>query len=983
VQIEFVGELGLVIVKGAKRDVQRVLEVIERIKKQSEETQPEVEVYPLEHVNSQALATIIRELYDQVLAPRQGQVSITALNQPNSLLLIGRKEAVASVIELLKKLDKPLDPSSRLQVFRLVHAAAADAEQTVRSFFVEKPGSGETDRTGLGTRVRVVADNRTNSLIIEASPRDLIEVARLIEQIDVEGAEAQSEIRVFELQNALSDEIAPILQSAITGQAAATGNAQGGNAAGGNAASSNSSGTAPTGRLAILAAESGTMINSGILQGVTITSNPGINSLVVRAPSGSMPLIAALIEQLDRSSSASAQVKVFEIRNGDATSLASTIQQLFGIAATTAGNLGAGGAAGQNNTVNLGVLTGASEGAIVPVRITVDTRTNSIIVSGSEGDLEVIEALLLRLDEDGVRNRLTEVVWLRNSDATQVATAINGFIQQQRQILQQASQQNNFVLIPRAELIDREVLVQAEATTNSLIISASPRYANVIREVIERLDRQPPMIHVQILLAEVTLDDTFEWGSELGLQDSLLFDRGTASGGTLGTPGFDVGPPLDNSVTTGSPENLAAQGLSGFGLGTSNSSLGYGGLVLSAASESVSILIRALQDAQRLQILSRPQVMTLDNLEAFVQIGQRVPRVTGITNNGGIGGQTIATQDTDVGLLMRVRPRTNQDGLIHMDVYVERSSVGDDSTGIPIGFAVGANGDSEVIRSPVINTTNALTKVTAQDGQTVVFAGLITKERSSISRRVPWLADIPILGALFRYDTESERRTELLVVMTPRIVRGPEDTQIINQVESSRMSWCLADVLNIHGDASLSEGNGLWGPAASPVIYPHVNPLGLEDGLIPGQTAPYPNPLPASSSEPMGRGTLRGSMGAPWQGQSVLVPEGAMTVPPNAVFQGPVGVSNGTMQPVERRVIEYAEMPGSVPGQAPLSNPGPAIDPSIPAPAFQGQTSVVPSPPVPNFGPISQPATSAGPVNATGPAGLLQPRGIPVQPGRP
>jgi hypothetical protein len=405
--------------------------------------------------------------------------------------------------------------------------------------------------------------------------------------------------------------------------------------------------------------------------------------------------------------------------------------------------------------------------------------------------------------------------------------------------------------------------------------------------------------------------------------------------------------------------------------------------VLSAASESVSILIRALQDAQRLQILSRPQVMTLDNLEAFVQIGQRVPRVTGITNNGGIGGQTIATQDTDVGLLMRVRPRTNQDGLIHMDVYVERSSVGDDSTGIPIGFAVGANGDSEVIRSPVINTTNALTKVTAQDGQTVVFAGLITKERSSISRRVPWLADIPILGALFRYDTESERRTELLVVMTPRIVRGPEDTQIINQVESSRMSWCLADVLNIHGDASLSEGNGLWGPAASPVIYPHVNPLGLEDGLIPGQTAPYPNPLPASSSEPMGRGTLRGSMGAPWQGQSVLVPEGAMTVPPNAVFQGPVGVSNGTMQPVERRVIEYAEMPGSVPGQAPLSNPGPAIDPSIPAPAFQGQTSVVPSPPVPNFGPISQPATSAGPVNATGPAGLLQPRGIPVQPGRP
>jgi len=680
-----------------------------------------------------------------------------------------------------------------------------------------------------------------------------MEVARLLAEIDVESTPAQNEIRVFPLKYALSTELQPILQSAISGQAAPTTQGGQGNQ-GGGANPSAGLVTAPSSNLKIISKDKTT--DSGILAGVIVTSNPSINSLLVRAPSKSMPLIQALIEELDRPPNTESQLKVFEIKNGDATAMTLIVQQLFGLAATagssSTGGLFGGNQAGggnQQNQAAQGAAQGA-QGGIVPLRISVDTRSNSIIAAGSSIDLEVLEVLLTRLDERGIETRTTEVVWLRNSNANAVATAITSLLTQQRSNINNLLIQGSAISI--YEQIDREVLIVAEPNTNSVIVSSTPRYYQRIRDVIERLDRRPPMIMVQILLAEVTLDDTFEWGSEFGLQDSLLFDRNSATGGSLSSPGFTnnaaLNQPLAGApITRGQPQNVAGQGLSSFGLGRSNSALGYGGMVLSAASESVNILVRALQDANRVEILSRPQVMTLDTVAAFVQVGSQVPRITGVTGGSSIAGQQIATTDVPVGLIMRVQPRTNQDGLILMDVQVERSNLGDVNSGIPVGFS--ANGD--VIRSPIINTTRAETRVSAYDGQTVVFAGLITKTRSSRSRRIPFLADIPIAGNLFKYETEAENRTELLVVMTPRIVRNPEDVEMINQMESARMSWCMADILNIHGVAGLSEGNGLWGPACSPVIYPDLQPTVdvYADGSVIGDSG-YGQPTPAMPIEP-------------------------------------------------------------------------------------------------------------------------------------
>jgi type II secretion system protein D len=855
VDISFVPEMGLVIVKGGKRDVQRVLEVIEQIKKQSAETQPEIELYPLKHVNGVAIEPVLKDLNDKVFSPRQGQISLYALGQPNVLLLIGRPEALTGIKELIAKLDQPLDPNNQLRVFRLVNSSANDAETIIKNFFND-PGTGTgttgttatASNTQLTTRVKVIADYRTNSLIVQASPRDIAEVARLILEIDVESTPAENEIRVFPIKNAVASELQPVLQSAITGTSSGTTATQGGQQQSTQGSSGSSRVTPPSSRLSF-SPRDGMEVNSGILAGVVITTNPSINALVVRAPSKSMPLIASLIEQLDQLPAADARIKVFPVVNGDATSLALTLQQVFGLPATAGASTTSAAAIGLQN---LAALTGGGDSSLVPLRISADTRTNSIIVSGAGSDLEVIEVLLYRLDETGGQQRNNEVIWLRNANSQDIFNALNQLLNTQRQVITQ--QLISGQAISLFERVDREVFLIAEPSTNSIVVSATPRYMQQIRDVIERLDRQQPMIFVEMLIAEVALDDQFEFGTELGLQDSLLFDRNSASGGTLGSPVFNILTPAFNTASPQRrPQNLAGQGSSGFALGRT-SELGYGGLVLAASSESVGLLFRMLQDANRAQILARPTLTTIDNNVSVINVGQSIPVLGGTVTNVGAVQQNV--EYVNAGLTLQIQPRTNEDGLVNMIVAISRATI-DRANGLEV--ANGAVGGGTTL-TPAFNQTIAQTRVTAYDGQTVIIGGLISKSRASTSRRVPWLADIPIAGALFRYDKEVENRTELLVVMTPRVINFNDASKLdmIKMVESSRMSWCLADVLNIHGDKGLSAGNGLWGPASSPVIYPDENPTVEFDA---------DDPAAGSAGSPLEMQMMDSSSSAPVEGE--------------------------------------------------------------------------------------------------------------------
>lgn len=827
VQVEFLEGLDVIVIRGNKRDVERVTKIIEDIERLSAETEPAVQVLELRHADNESVVTLVTPVYDQFFAPRYGRVSMTPLVKPNAILVVGRPDSVAAAADLITKVDSPVSPDSQFRVFQLKYLPVGDFEARLTTFYEE--------RGGLGPRVRLMADYRSNSLVVQASPRDLDEIGDMLARIDVAQAQAVSELRVFKLRNSLADDLAPVIQDAIRGDNPnSAGGAQGG---GGGTGTQNRQQQVRSTMLtlATIDSEGGRLLRSGILADVQVSSDARANALVVRGPPEAMDLISALIEQLDQLPS-EAQIKVFTIVNGDAASLAETLDELFGIAQT------------QGNQPGVGLGAGQGDSSLVPLRFSVDLRTNSILASGSAADLEIVEAILLRLDEGDIRDRVTVVYRLKNSPALDVANAINEFLGSEREVQQLAQGQST-----PFEQIEREVVVVPEPVSNSLIVSASPRYFKEVEAIVEKLDERPPMVLIQVLIAEVALDDTDELGVELGIQDSLLFDRSASVGGLL-DPGFNFNNrPLGNADTAASRatrEDLAGQALTAFGVGRSNNALGYGGLVLSAGNESLNVLIRALQDERSLQVLSRPQVMTLDNQPAFVQVGQRVPRITSsnIVNNAIINNTTLE----NVGILLGVTPRIAPDGQVVMEVDAEKSEVGPEAEGIPI--SVSENGT--VIRSPRIDIITAQTTVSARSGQTVILGGLITRRTLTVTRRAPYVSDIPVVGNLFRFDSVEESRGELLFIMTPYVVRGDADIEMIKQAESFRMSWCVADVVNVHGEHGLTGAYERWrggGPEG----------MGLGMGGNCGPDVIYPDAMPGAPAETIPQGVPVGPESLP------------------------------------------------------------------------------------------------------------------------
>jgi general secretion pathway protein D len=825
VQVEMLPEIDAIILRGRDQQLNDLAEIIKQLDEASRLIQPEVDVIPLKHVNSDSVAKLLVETQENLVGTRQGKVSVTSIQKPNAVLVIGWGEAIKAARELIAKLDQPVEPNSQFVMFQLEHAVASELQSQLNGFYAS--------RAGLGPVIQSMVDERTNAIVVNASPRDVQEIRLMIEQLDVPRGARLQQARVFQIRNGLAADVADALTNALTAPTTGRGSS-----------------------LQLLDQEGRPVVTSGILGNSQITVNERNNTIIAQSSPENLPLIEKLIEQLDTPGQI-AKIKIFPVKNGDAGALVETLRALLPAQSP-----------GAVSTPQ--ISSSPDESALLPLRFTVDARGNNIIVVGSEGDLKIVEALIVRLDESDAMQRKSTVYQLKNSPAVDVALAINEFLRSKR-VVENASPgtANPF------EQLEKEVVVVPEPVQNKLILSATPRYYDEISRLIEQLDEQPPQVMIQVMIAEITLGDTDEFGTEFGLQSSVLFDRSllgelltrtntittsTPAGvvtdttqeivAASNTPGFNFnsGDLLGNSGSgraLSSAGQVGSQGISNFSVGRTNQELGFGGLVLSASSENVSFLLRALQDSRRLEILSRPQVLTLDNQQAFIQVGQRVPRIVSSIINQNGAQNNVALEN--IGLIIGVTPRISPDGNVVMEIDAEKSKLGPESEGIPV--SISANGD--VIRSPRVDTITAQATVSAADGETIILGGLISRSTRIEHRQVPWLGSIPVLKYLFSYDLNQLLRTELLIIMTPHVVRSQGDMERLKQAEFARMSWCEADVFDIHGDVypPTNMSVEMMDREGWDTVYPDVEPRGRPETIIESPRYDFPpsNYLPGKS----------------------------------------------------------------------------------------------------------------------------------------
>ncbi|MDA1248900.1 MAG: hypothetical protein O2820_06710, partial [Planctomycetota bacterium] len=426
-------------------------------------------------------------------------------------------------------------------------------------------------------------------------------------------------------------------------------------------------------------------------------------------------------------------------------------------------------------------LAGAEEASsIIPMRFSVDTRTNSVIAFGTQESLEVVEALMYRLDAGNLTNHRTTLIKLKNIAAATVATVVSTFLQNQLDAVSQAG------LSSAAEQIEQQVFFQSEDTTNTLLISATPQYFDQVREMVLTLDKEQPQVVIQVLIAEVTLADVDEFGVDLGVQDPISFKR-SGNPGNFNFP--SAGLPNTTAIEQG---KVSTQGLSNLLIGRASSSTsfgGLGGLVLSASSEYLNVLIRALQAHRHVEILSRPQIRTLDNQEALLRLDTEQQRPAGTSQNAATTQLNFET--VTAGILLQVTPTISPDGNILLQLIAEKSTFLDGPE-LP-------DGSGGTFTSVAKDVTRAETSIVVADEQTVVLGGLISRQETTEIHKVPWVGDVPWIGTAFRTETNEVVRKELMIFLTPRIIRTHEDNELLKQIEVERMSYTECNAEALHG----------------------------------------------------------------------------------------------------------------------------------------------------------------------------------------
>lgn len=480
----------------------------------------------------------------------------------------------------------------------------------------------------------------------------------------------------------------------------------------------------------------------------------------------------------------------------------------------------------------------AEGGAGPRVTLVADERTNSVLVTGDENTRLRYRALIAHLDTPLEEGGDTQVRYLHYTKAVDLATKL------QSQYSGASAQASAAKDAPPAQRGD--VSIWADESTNALIITAPPKIMKSMMAVIDKLDIRRAQVLVEAVIVEVASDKAAELGVTWAVGDGDLNKAVgvTKFDNTTGVTGV-AGALLGGGSTTGGTATGNPLGALGTGL-----TLGVGKLRESGLS--FVALIEALEADGSSNIIGTPVLVTLDNEEAEITVGQEVPFVTGqFTNTGATGGSTSVNpfqtiQREQVGLTLKLTPQINEGNAVRLKVQQEISSI------LPSSQAVDLITSNRAINTSVI----------VEDGGTLVLGGLIQDQVTERQQRVPILGRIPILGALFRSDNTTKTKTNLMIFIKPTILRDNvqaafetnakynyiRDQQLAIRPQNPR----LMPLTNRPSLPALAPE--ALEPAAPEVAAPAAPAIDLRKipGTAPATPAPAPAPAPAPGGGPPG-----------------------------------------------------------------------------------------------------------------------------------
>ena len=498
----------------------------------------------------------------------------------------------------------------------------------------------------------------------------------------------------------------------------------------------------------------------------TINVNPGNNSLIITDYADNLQRIARIVATLDVANAS--DVEVISLKHAVAVDLAPLVQRLI-------------------DPGNAGVAAGATPGQTgqeYRTTLLADPRSNTLILrAANPARVALVKSLVSKLDQPSGNNASgnIHVVYLKNADATKLAATLRAAISGQavNSANTAATTLNTPVATPAATTLPTGTgtgapnaattggQIQADTSTNSLIITAPEPQYRQLRAVIDMLDQRRAQVLVESLIAEVNADKA----AQMGIQWQ------TATGSKGGTVGI-IGTNFNNTLTTtqGAGNIINAAGGAGTALNTLGNGLNIGSAKQINGTYVLSSLATFLQQNGDGNILSTPTLLTLDNEEAKIVVGQNVPFVTGqYTNNNTTNGsvnpfQTIERKD--VGLTLKVKPQISETGTVKLNIFQEVSSI-DYTKSSTAGL--------------ITNKRSIESNVLVDDGSIVVLGGLLSDEYAGAGSQVPLLGDIPVIGWLFKSESRSRTKKNLMVFLRPVVVRDAASSDALSNSRYQQM----------------------------------------------------------------------------------------------------------------------------------------------------------------------------------------------------